>query len=238
MTGSRAIAVVGMGRSGTSYVTEFLGACGVFLDEVNWAQEHELGRLVNDTFLEREYGARRGRPYGTLPPDPIEPDESWSRLAGQFVAYMSLRAAEEGASAWAFKDPRTTVLHRMWLGRFDAVVAIYRRPQDVVASYMGQGWVRGLRRRRIALAYWKRFNRSLLAIRDACSGVRPFLLVDYDGDLDEQGRLLCAALGLELTDAARDLYDPDLKHYADRPATSDAEARALYEQLCAARIAA
>jgi hypothetical protein len=233
---SRAIAVIGMGRSGTSYITEFLGACGVFLDDVNWAHEHELGRLVNDTFLEREFGARRGRPYGNLPPDPIEPDESWSKLATQFVAYMSLRAADESASNWAFKDPRTTVLHRMWLQHFDAVVAIYRRPDDVAASYMGQGWIRGVRRKNRALSYWKRFNQSVLAIHDACEGVRPFYLVDYDGDLDEQGELLTTALGLELTDKARALYDPSLKHYADRPSTADAGARALYAQLQAARI--
>jgi len=71
------IAIVGMGRSGTTYITEFLGKCGVFLDEVNWAHEHEMARLINDTILAQEFGARPGLPYGRLPTTEIELSITW-----------------------------------------------------------------------------------------------------------------------------------------------------------------
>lgn len=236
MSGIRAIGVLGMGRSGTSWLAEFLGRCGVFLDDVNWAHEHELGRLIDDTALTREFGARAGLPYGRLPETEIELDAYWDALVRSFAAYMRLRAGEEGAAAWAFKDPRATVLHRLWLPHFDAVVAIFRHPDAVAASYMGQGWVSGLRRRRRALGYWKRFNRSLLTVRDACAGKKPFLLLDYDADLAPQGRALCAALGLEATEGALALYDPAQKHYDASHPPSDPDAAALYDRLRAAAI--
>jgi hypothetical protein len=227
-----------MGRSGTSWLAEFLGRCGVFLDRVNWAHEHELGRLINDTALAREFGARRGLPYGKLPEAEIVLGEYWSDLAQSFAGYMRLRATEEGAADWAFKDPRTTVLQRIWLPLFDAVVAIFRHPEAVVESYVGQGWVRGLRRRRLALAYWKRFNRSLLAVREACSPAKPFLLLDFDADLATQGRALCHALALGETEAALSLYDPARKHYDAAQRVRDSEAAVIYEQLRGAAILA
>ena len=93
------IAIVGMGRSGTTYVTEFLGKCGVFLDEVNWAHEHELARLVNDTILTQTFGAGPGLPYGKLPDGEITLPDYWHRMARFFVKYMDTRAGLEGSGS-------------------------------------------------------------------------------------------------------------------------------------------
>ena len=109
------IAVVGMGRSGTSYLTEWLERCGVFVGHVNWAHEHPLARLINDTILEHDYGARPGLPYGELPPAEITVPEEWHANAGCFIRSMDSLAREAGARTWAFKDPRTTLLHTLWI---------------------------------------------------------------------------------------------------------------------------
>jgi hypothetical protein len=78
----RRIAVIGMGRSGTTFLTEFLSKCGVFLDNVNWVYEHELVRLINDSILAQQFGAVEDwLPYGKLPKQEIELSEYWHQMA-------------------------------------------------------------------------------------------------------------------------------------------------------------
>lgn len=198
------IAVVGMGRSGTTVVMELLQASGAFLDEVNWAFEHDEARAVNDAYLAERFGARPGLPYGRLPDDEIEvPDSTWRERARSFVEAMDERS---GGRPWAFKDPRTTVLHDLWLEHFDVVLGVFRRPDSVVESYMAQGWIKGLRPRRTALRYWERFNRSLLTILDAAGDRRTYLL-ETASDLVAQLDAVNAELGFRLDDGARDAFD-------------------------------
>ena len=90
-SGMQRILIVGMGRSGTTFITEFLGKCGVFLDRVNWAQEHEGARKINDAILAKKCGARRGLPYGTLPEGEIELEEKWHRKAQCFISEVESR---------------------------------------------------------------------------------------------------------------------------------------------------
>ena len=225
------IAILGMGRSGTTFITEFLDRCGVFVDDVNWAHEHELARLVNDTALEREYGARPGLPYGELPRDEIVLSEGWRRLAQFFVDYMDLRARERGRDRWTFKDPRTTILHSIWLDHFDTIIGMYRAPQEVVASYTGQGWIKGMGRRRLALNYWRRFNQSLLRVYEENRSKKMVLMIDYNDDIHRQTTLLCERLGIQITPEARSLFQSELKHHSDGKLPSDAETRTLYDRL-------
>jgi hypothetical protein len=232
------IAVLGMGRSGTSYLAELLSACGVFADGVTGKHEHELGRLINDTILAREFGARPGRPYGRLSREEIVLSGHWERMAGCFVQYMDARAASAGNGAryWVFKDPRTTILHHIWAPHFGVFVGIFRAPQDVAASFIGRGWIRGWRRSRIALEYWKRFNQSLLHLHRTVAPTKRFLLLDYDGDLDRQTAALCERLGLPRPEAARRLYQSGLKHYTRPALPRDREARQIYQALMDLRL--
>jgi hypothetical protein len=229
--------IVGMGRSGTTYLTEFLGKCGVFLDEVNWAYEHELARLVNDSVLVQEFGAKPGLPYGRLPAKEIKLSDSWHTLARFFIKYMDSQAkANSPLLYWAFKDPRTTILHDIWLDHFDIIIGMFRAPQEVVASYLGQGWIKGLWRRRQALQYWKRFNRSLLYIYQTCKGKKPVYILDYNGDIIEQTTLLCKKLGISLTEEARSLFDSSRKHYNHTELPRDKEAVEIYQTLRSIRM--
>ena len=226
------IVVVGMGRSGTTFLTEFLGKCGVFLDEVNWAFEHELARLVNDTLLAKEFGARAGLPYGRLPDQEIVSSEYWRTMAAFFVKYMDARMQiNGGATSWAFKDPRTTVLHDIWLDHFDVVIGVFRAPQEVAASYVGKGWISGFRKERIALDYWKRFNKSMLEIFRRSEGKKQVFILNYNQEMEPQTTLLCERLNLPISLEARSLFTRELNHYPDPILSSDAEAVSIYEDL-------
>lgn len=226
------IVVVGMGRSGTTFLTNFLGKCGVYLDEVNWAFEHELARLVNDTLLAKEFGARAGLPYGRLPEEEIVPSEYWREMAAFFVKYMDARILTKGGgTSWAFKDPRTTILHDIWLDHFDVVVGVFRAPQEVMASYVGKGWIKGFRKERVALNYWKRFNRSMLEIHRRCEGKKQIFVLNYNQEMEPQTTLLCEKLNLPITTEARGLFARELNHYPDPVLLSDAEAVEIYKKL-------
>ena len=198
------IAILGMGRSGTTVLAELLGDAGVYLDDVNWAYEHEGARAVNDAYLAEKYGARPGLPYGRLPREEILVcDPAWRRKAAEFVDGMDERA---GGLVWAFKDPRTTVLHDLWLEYFGAVVAVYRRADLVVESYMSQGWIKGVRPRRTALSYWERFNTSLVHVLDTWNG--PSFLLEMSSDFLEQLQVVLERLGLQMPGGAADRFDP------------------------------
>jgi hypothetical protein len=228
----RRIVILGMGRSGTTFVTEFLGKCGVYLDEVNWAYEHELARMINDTVLEREFGARAGLPYGKLPKHEIQLSAYWGSMASFYVKYMDARAQIKGnVAAWAFKDPRTTVLHNIWMDHFDTVIGVFRAPQEVTASYVGKGWIAGFRKQSVALDYWKRFNRSLLSVHAACEGKKPVYILDYNRDMESQTRLLCERLDIPVSDEAQLLFSQALNHYPSETLPEDSEAVLLYRRL-------
>jgi hypothetical protein len=227
------IAVLGMGRSGTTIVTDLLGASGVYLDEVNWAFEHEEARAINDPYLERHFGAVAGSlPYGRLPDEEIRVTEPEVRSAARgFVEEMDRRAGER--SHWAFKDPRTTILHDMWLEHVDVVVACVRRPDHVVESYMKQGWITGWRPRRTALRYWTRFNESLLCVLEGNGSFGRYVL-ETSSDLIPQLDAVNAQLGLELSPEARDRFDP-ARQAAPGSAGLKGRERELYERLIALR---
>jgi hypothetical protein len=229
----RRITILGMGRSGTSFLSEFLDKCGVYADEVNWAHEHEFGRLINDTILAQQFGARPGLPYGKLPNKvlTIQQLDYWKMLTAQMVRYIETCAQVEGASAWVFKDPRTTLLHEIWLEHFDVLIGMYRPPQEVIASYLGQKWITGLRKKRIALEYWKTFNRHLLEILRGYQGKKTTFLLPYDEHVARNCVQICEQLGIPVTPEARALYQKDLKHYTSREFPRDNEAREIYHSL-------
>ena len=229
---AKRIIVVGMGRSGTSFLTEFLAGCGVYVDEVSDKFESAAARGIDDALLEQVYGAKHGLPYGKLPDQEIDVTPEWQAKADAFVREMDERwQAQDGAKYWAFKDPRATVLHKMWLHHFDVVVGIYRRPDQVAESYTSKRWVGWWRPRRRALDYWMRFNQSLLEIERQVRGVKPFYLLDYNGDVPAQGLVLAEKLGLEVPAAALDLYKPERNHFQTPKPVTDARALAMYEQL-------
>jgi hypothetical protein len=227
----RRILTLGMGRSGTTFVTEFLGKCGVFLDEVNWAFEHEDARAINDTILADLYGARRGLPYGVLPVEEITVGEKWHTKARRFVEGMDKRATAAKASSWTFKDPRSTILHSIWIDQFDTVVAMFRRPEQVVASYITQEWAQGKNPEWTVLSYWMKFNRSLLYLHEKFASKKTFCVLNYNRDIEPQTLKMCGILGVTPNDEARRLFDKNKNRHGNVSAAKDSEAEAIFSAL-------
>ncbi len=229
------IAVIGMGRSGTSFLTQFLSACGVFVDEVSDKFEHSLTRQINDAILKEEFGAKAGLPYGRLPAGEIEVAGDWHRKSREFIEYMDRRAAAESTSPYlVFKDPRTTVLHTLWTDHFDIIVGIFRRPEQVAESFLSKKWITGWRARRTALNYWMRFNQSLLHIWEN-RGAKPMFLADYNADVNAQMIRLGKKLGLTVPESAVAIFDSKHNHFSAAKAVRTPEVEAMYARLLTLR---
>jgi hypothetical protein len=204
-----------MGRSGTSFLANFLGASGVFVDEANLPVkgnprkfEHPRAREINEAVLDEHFGAGKHPPYGKLPKAEISLDDPWRSKVADFVRYMDRVAGDGDWQYWAVKDPRITILHSLWLDEFDVIVSIFRNPLHVVDSYLAIGWIHGLRKRRTALAYWTRFNQSLLTAHERYAAVKPTYVIDFNADIPSQLANLCARLAIPEDDDAFALYRP------------------------------
>jgi hypothetical protein len=238
------LAVIGMGRSGTSFLASFLARSGVYFDDVKLADkgkfrkaEHRGAREINDAILKERFAADANPPYGNLPADEIVLEEPWPSRAAAFVAQLDERAAavDPAPAYWGVKDPRITVLHSAWLDKFDVLVGIFRDPLDVVESYLAQNWVHGDDPRGTALAFWTRFNQSLLAI-PAIYPDKPLHVVDFNADVPAQLETLCNRLELPRVEAAFDLYQESRQRGSRflqplRRARMPREAKETYERL-------
>lgn len=233
--GVRRIVVLGMGRSGTSFLTRFLAECGVYVDEVSDKYEHSGARRINEAILQELFGARPGRPYGNLPEGEIRVPVTWHARATEFIEYMDGQASKIEGRYWAFKDPRTTILHSLWVSHFDVIVGIFRAPEQVVESMIARGWISGLGKRRIALSYWLRFNKSLMEVWRSVQGSKPMYVVDYNADIDVQMSRLCRELGIPMTEQARGIFRNEDNHYSMVRAYRDPRVREVHESLQAMR---
>jgi hypothetical protein len=242
------LAVVGMGRSGTSFLAAFLEAAGVWFDAEHVPSkkgrfrkvEHPGAREIDDEILKTLFAAEQSPPYGNLPESEIELGEPWSGKAAAFVEYMDQASRDAGVTGyWGVKDPRMTLLHSIWVDKLDVLVGIFRDPLDVVESYLAQNWIPGDDKRATALAFWTRFNRSLLAIEQLYPGKR-FYLVDFEADMPAQLGNLCDALGLPRDPAAFALYTKSERRGSAllrplRRARLSPEAKQTYDRLRARR---
>lgn len=230
---AKRLGVVGMGRSGTSFLAKFLSKCGVHVgSEVSADKcEHPRGRHINDSILATDFGARDGLPYGVLPPGEIVVDPRWRAPMREFVNFMDEGARSSRSRYWAFKDPRTTVLHDLWLPEFNVVVGIFRRPEQVLESYTAKKWISGFSRARTTLDYWLRFNQSLLHIAAAARPDRPMYIIDFNEDLQGQLERLCERLSITLSDDARRVFDTKQVHFSGVRTQEDARVRQTYNAL-------
>lgn len=226
-----------MGRSGTSFLARFLAASGVFFNESEAGSklEHPAVREINDAICAERFGARDGLPYGRLPDDEIAVESPWPERVRAFAQSMDGCAEAAGVATWAVKDPRLTILHSLWLPEFDAVVAIFRDPFQVVGSYLKKGWIHGPRKRGTTLRYWTRFNRSLLTIAAETRADRPLYVLDFNADMPKQLATLCERLAIPLRPEALTLYRATGNEEGGRRSPAAREAKRLYPELLALR---
>jgi hypothetical protein len=229
------IALVGMGRSGTSFLAHFLSKSGVFFDQDSFKSrklEHPMAREINDMLFTIMFGAKTGLPFGILPASEIHVGQPWPGKVAGFLKHMDQLAIENGTPGyWAVKDPRTTILHSLWLDQFDVIVAIFRNPYQVVGSYLKQGWIHGPRKRGTALRYWTRFNESLLAIHSENHGQKPMYVLDFNADMPRQLANLCERLAIPQRDDAFALYRDTADWEAGRLSPASRQANKLYAEL-------
>jgi hypothetical protein len=227
------IGIVGCGRSGTSFLIKILHANGVEVGNCTGGTLENLNvRAINDAYLADHYNAivRSGTPYGNLPQEEIiVPDTAIHSHAEDVIEDLKSRSN----NYFAFKDPRTTILHDIWIKHVDIVIGVFRNPHEVSESYMKllspyynesekeNGYS-------VMLDYWLRFNQSLLHVFKNTD--KPKFMLEFDDTINEQIANLFESLDLIKYNISHD-FNPSLKHENQSLNLSDKRLSDTYEQL-------
>jgi|TARA_R110000824_G_scaffold191322_2_gene372970 hypothetical protein len=211
MNNVKGITILGSGRSGTSFLANCLSDNRIFAGECTGGTKENLAvRRLNDSYLEQHHQAntRSKLPYGILPTGEIQVDPTYKEQAIRWIDTMNHAVMESaggsswwnpGPKYWFFKDPRTTLLHDMWVDHCDIIIGVFRNPVEVVNSYMklldvyypGESKEEGFFN---MLEYWKRFNQSLIYTFDHYDKSK--WMIDFNGDVNGQLTNLFEELGL------------------------------------------
>lgn len=217
--------ILGMHRSGTSFLTGSLQLAGLELGPHNQAAKHnKKGNRENPEIVafHEEVLAARGALWRRAPDDDIlwTPQEE--------ARARALVASYDGVAHWGFKDPRSLLMIGEWqrICPQAGFIGIFRNPAAVTQSLLTRGMEISEPE---AHALWRRSNEVLLRLHRAA----PFPLFCFD----EPERALHAKLnavlpGLGLTPLKREVFfSPDLKHHKDSARAIPADLRALYDDL-------
>jgi hypothetical protein len=225
-TKPKTILVLGMHRSGTSWLTRVVNLCGASLGGAvagpnPWNQtghwESLEGILVNDLILSSSGGS------WDRPPEHLSCDHLIRWRMKWFLGGLH----REGTAIW--KDPRTVLTFPLWkplLQRY-SILAIIRHPLSVARSLQ--------RRNGFSLEkgvdLWRQYNERLLML---CDQERQVYWCDFDSGPEhvvEVVQRLGEQVGLSVNQKAVDSYVPELR-------TSDADEeppseriRSLYAKL-------
>ena len=232
---NKSILILGSGRSGTSFLSNLLHANGVKAGECTGGTMENLKvRQINESYLSKYFqGKTRSKtPYGILPDEEIVVDSEFQEYSKNFVSEMNGSSSQwwdNSTSWWMMKDPRTTLLHDMWVKHFDVVIGVFRNPTEVVNSYMKlldvyfpddkqEGYD-------IMLNYWKRFNQSLLYTFENYDKEK--YLIDFNGDIEKQIKKVFGSLGVNVVNYN---YDGNKKHH-DSSEIQNEEVEKIYDKL-------
>lgn len=205
--------ILGMHRSGTSFLAGSLQAAGLALDGASeWDRHNRRGNRERRDLMEFHEAmlARRGHSWKAPPEGPV----AWTD-----AERAEARALTDGAGAagrpWGFKDPRTLLMAEGWLELFPRarLIGIVRHPGPVARSLGARSKMGEAE----SLALWAAYNRRLVALHDR----RPFPILRFDRPEPELRARLDAVLpGLGLAPPAEPFFDPELRHHeaAEEPA--------------------
>lgn len=231
-TPARAIAILGMHRSGTSALAGSLRQAGVYLGRVldsgfalnpKGLQEPAAVLYSHENLLQANGGSWHE------PPDTIEWKPLHKAVRDLFIE------SREGRPLWGFKDPRTLLVLAGWRDVLPALecVGIFRHPLEVARSLHDRNKFPVDK----GLALWTRYNRELLAEHER----QPFPLVEFVADADAMRHGIDRVLrDLRLAPPqAPDFLDTSLRRFEAQAAPADlpADTAALYARL-RARVAA
>jgi len=214
---NKSILILGSGRSGTSFLSNLLHANGVKSGEcTSGTMENLKVRQINESYLSKYFqGQTRSKtPYGILPDEEIKVDTEFQEYSKNFVSDMNGSSSQwwdNSTSWWMMKDPRTTLLHDMWVKHFDVVIGVFRHPVEVTNSYVELLGVYYPDNKEeaydVMLNYWKRFNQSLLHVFETSDKEK--YLLDFNDDVEKQTKNLFSNLEIDLRNFT---YDKNKKH--------------------------
>jgi hypothetical protein len=222
---SRAIAVIGMHRSGTSAFARGLVALGVYLgnDFLDAQPENPTGYWEDKGIVELNERVLKALRLKWDDVAPIDRRQfgGWRmwRLRRELTRY--LRRNFTSHAVWGFKDPRTIRLLPFWERAFrdcdvdDAHLLAIRNPASVAASLFARQQMDVETAQRLWLVYTVPFLAGLAE--------KPLLIADYDllmqdprGQLERIGRKLrLTATGIasaEIDRFAAEFLDEKLRH--------------------------
>jgi len=225
---STGICVLGMHRSGTSFVTGSLQSAGAALhrfhshNPFNLKGNRENPDIValNDDVLHASGGS------WDRPPPTVQWQPEHHERAEEILESLSVYPV------WAFKDPRTLLTIEGWEEHVPDLqyVGIFRHPARVMRSLNSRDRMISLEAGELL---WQVYNRRLLALRQRHTF--PLLCFDVATDvLMRQLQAVCSELGLD-SKRATDFFDGSLVNQStenDSPDQVMSESSlALYEEL-------
>jgi len=230
------LAILGMGRSGTTMLTRSLYKIGTWVGKKgayndNW--EHYGFRGINDELMEKLFGAKMGvLPYGVIRElGKGEIPQRYYDSADKICQEERIACRENGFPYFVVKTPRSTILYDLWERNFDIVVGIVRRPQEVINSYIYYKFVSVDNAHEVVMTYWKEYNKRLLKIMQASDKEK--YLLDFHGLVDEQFSALADRLGFGRLHSE---YDFGRRRNKDDGEINDKEAKEIYLALREYRI--
>lgn len=198
--------VLGMHRSGTSFLTGSLQLAGLDLGKHStWNPHNRKGNRENGDIVAFHDAvlAARGAAWDR-PPDAAV---VWTEVERAEAARLA--AAYDRTGPWGFKDPRTLLMIGEWRqlcpgARF---VGIFRNPVAVARSLMSRSPVTEAE----AQAMWAAYNQRMLALH----AVQPFPILSFDAsEADLQDRLNAVLPALGLAHLSREVFfSADLRHH-------------------------
>ncbi len=218
------IMIVGMHRSGTSFLTGTLQTAGLELGKHSAWNPHNLkGNRENpdivdlhDRVLARCHAAWDRPPSGLV---------QWSEDEQQDA--KALISSYPAGTRWGFKDPRALLLVDGWLELIPNIrfIGIFRHPLAVCASLAARG---GMPQEQ-ALQLWGDYNQRLLALHER--NAFPLLCFDEDEEtLHHKLSIILPELGLQSLNDER-FFSSELKHHHPEDTTIPAAQAELYNSL-------
>ena len=240
------VAVIGVGRSGTSATAGLLVQLGLTPprpdDLIEAGSSNERGHWESKHVHLCNVRLLRALGCTTYGPPPVT--ASWNDLPNYPAVKASAREwfeATSGGGSVVVKDPRMCLTLPFWRDAIPAPMAaifILRDPVKVARSYVARDGIP----MSLGLALWDRYTRSALV---GLAGM-PTLVAEYDTMLADPRRGTAEIVefleqrGVEMkpeaVDAASDWFDVSLRHQEDREDEYSEMAkvqREIFEQLCA-----
>ena len=225
---SAPVAVLGMHRSGTSYVAGSLERAGLRLGAVSiWNPHNQRGNRehpravdINEAVL-ADSGGSWDRPPATI---------TWT--ARQRRRARRFAAEHAGPTRWGFKDPRTLLTLAGWRRILPDLtfVGVFRHPRAVADSLQARARYGGLSMSDDdCFSLWQEYNLLLLRVAEdeACP------LVDFDDEVVDLERAVdVVARGLGLAPAGEGRFlDSGLRHQSPRDVTVPGPVRETLDRL-------